>query len=523
TTVTVNFENVSEPGGTILIEDNGHGMTFEEVRDSWMRIATAAKRHELVSRKYKRPLTGAKGVGRFAARRLGSKLTLQSTAERNDKTKETVVAEFDWENDFTEGKDLDKVSVSFTKQKMPSDTKAGVSLLIAQARDAWTKEEISALKRDLLSLQNPFSDLIEKPVEEPTRDKKKRKNNEEKDPGFNFELYVDGSKELDQLSGGLAKTFLNTAFAKLDGTIDEDGCANYKIKILKTGQKSALKDEKNSYKGLEGARLRIYVMIYKKEFYEETEFGLQAAQTKGREEGGVRIYLDEFRVFPYGEPGDDWLLLDEYAAKNLDLAKIARPPEQVTKIRDSLQGRPFLLVPKNNQVFGVVVLSQRQHPNIEINITRDRLIETQAVKNLRRFVQNGLYWAAMKWAAFSADQRSKKKKDKAKSATDLMAEAKQTVSELTEIPYDKRQLILSHLYQAIDQVAEEEQDRISEMSMLRILASAGTTIALMNHQMRALNGVILQTEKDLSDLREEVPKKLWKRFHDITTQVSEWR
>jgi len=31
-------------------------------------------------------------------------------------------------------------------------------------------------------------------------------------------------------------------------------------------------------------------------------------------EGGVRLYRNGFRVIPYGDPGDDWLRLDEQKA-----------------------------------------------------------------------------------------------------------------------------------------------------------------------------------------------------------------
>ena len=522
TQVTVSFENIGKPGGVIVVEDNGHGMIFEEVRDSWMRIATTEKRQNPKSRIYQRPLTGAKGVGRFAARRLGAKLILQSIAERVDGTKESVIVNFDWEKDFTEGQDLDEVQVPYTREMTSPEADTGVSLFIEQARDAWTEEDLSELRRDLLSLQNPFPDLTVKPAKSRSAKKGKSKKPPQ-DPGFTFEMNVAGSGKLDDLSGGLGEAFLGTAFAKLDGRVDQKGVAHYDIEILKTGEEDALTDKSHDYQGLENARLRIYLMIYKEEFFKETDFGLRDAQMKGRQEGGVRIYLDGFRVFPYGEAGDDWLQLDEYAAKNLDLATAINPPDKVIETRNALQGRPFLLIPKNNQVFGAVALSQSQHENIEINVTRDRLIETPTVKRLRLFVQNGIYWAGLKYAAYSAEQRAKKKKERTKSVSAIIDDAKAAVEALTGVPEEQRQIVLWNLDQAKEQAEEEEQSHISEMSMLRILASAGTTITLMNHQLRALNGAVLRSEHDLLRLRSEVPKKLGTRFHDIASQISEWR
>ncbi len=518
TKVTVSFEAIGKPGGTIVIEDDGHGMIFEEVQSSWMRIATTEKRRVPVSRVYKRPLTGAKGVGRFAARRLGAKLILQSIAERPDGSKESVIADFDWK-DFAEGTDLEQVKIKYSRQPITPETKTGVALFIEQARDAWTEDDLNELRRDLLSLQNPFPDLAVKAV--PARRLKSEKPPE--DPGFTFEMSVSESGGLDKLSGGLGEAFLNTAFARLNGEVDKKGVAHYDIKILKTGETDTLLDNSHNYKGLENARLRVYIMIYKEEYFKGSDFGLRDAQTKGRQEGGVRIYLDGFRVFPYGEAGDDWLQLDEYAAKNLDLATEISPPEQVIETRKELHGRPFLLVPKNNQVFGVVSISQSLHENIEINVTRDRLIETEAVKRLRLFAQNGIYWAGLKYAAHSAEQRAKKKKETVKSVAEIITDAKTAVEAVTEIPEEQRQTIVWNLNEAIARAEEEEQSHIGEISMLRILASAGTTITLMNHQLRALNGAVLRSEHDLMRLRSEVPKKLGGRFHGIVSQISEWR
>ena len=59
TQVTVKF---SPDNGCIEVSDNGHGMTFEAFKNSWMRIGTTHKRANL-SKNLKRQMTGSKGVG----------------------------------------------------------------------------------------------------------------------------------------------------------------------------------------------------------------------------------------------------------------------------------------------------------------------------------------------------------------------------------------------------------------------------------------------------------------------------
>lgn len=60
----------------IIISDNGTGMNFEDIQKYWMRIATTNKVDQRVSKVFGRPLSGAKGIGRFSCRRLGSHLTI---------------------------------------------------------------------------------------------------------------------------------------------------------------------------------------------------------------------------------------------------------------------------------------------------------------------------------------------------------------------------------------------------------------------------------------------------------------
>ena len=64
----------------LVIADSGQGMSFADFRDKWMRIATPSKLAQEYSLRYKRRLTGSKGIGRFAVRYLGDWLRLESVA-----------------------------------------------------------------------------------------------------------------------------------------------------------------------------------------------------------------------------------------------------------------------------------------------------------------------------------------------------------------------------------------------------------------------------------------------------------
>ncbi len=528
TKATVIFDHVDKPGGIMIIEDNGHGMTFEEIENNWMRIATQGKREKPISRIYCRPLSGAKGVGRLAVRRLGTKLTLQSVAERDKNgivTKEMVVVNFNWEDSFSPGQDLVNTPISYARRPVPQDSKTGVTLLVEGVRDAWTKQEVLNLRRDLLSVQSPYPDIA-------VLYNRHAGANCQPDPGFSFELIIDGSEELKDLSGELGDNFLKAAWAKLEGTIDERGVAHYDIDIQQMPkEQNYLIDRDNDYPSLTGASFRIYFFVYRRAFFLNSGLNLQTVTRKGREEGGVRIYLDGFRVFPYGDPGDDWLRLDEYGAKNINLGVAITPSNVVKELASSLD-RPWLLIPKNSQLFGAVSISQVQHSGIEMNVSRERLNETQTFTDLRRFVQNGIYWATIRYSAFLAEERitqiREQEKERAlrneetRTVLEVIEDVKVILANESEIPQERRTALLATLNKASQQVKTEEEERISQTSMLRVLASAGTTLLLMNHQLQAFVGAISQIKEDLLRLRPDIPEHLYQKYDKITDQVSEW-
>ncbi|WP_347251128.1 ATP-binding protein, partial [Zoogloea sp.] len=67
--------------GKVIVEDRGHGMTADDLVTKWFEPATTDKLDRPSSPKG-RTMLGAKGVGRFAAARLGDKLLLETTSRQ---------------------------------------------------------------------------------------------------------------------------------------------------------------------------------------------------------------------------------------------------------------------------------------------------------------------------------------------------------------------------------------------------------------------------------------------------------
>jgi hypothetical protein len=82
-TVKLIFKNSDNEGGTLRIQDNGSGMSRDELVNGFMKISSTDKVHNPISPKYKRNRAGRKRIGRFAVQRLGEKLTIITKKEFN--------------------------------------------------------------------------------------------------------------------------------------------------------------------------------------------------------------------------------------------------------------------------------------------------------------------------------------------------------------------------------------------------------------------------------------------------------
>ena len=126
TEVALSFQNVVGMNGEIVVTDNGSGMTLETMKRSWMRIATTDAAVNTISKRFGRRKTGAKGVGRFACRRLASRLSLESISEGQEGL-ERINATFDW-NNFGAGMDLSEITVEVTRDSVSEESPLGTTL-----------------------------------------------------------------------------------------------------------------------------------------------------------------------------------------------------------------------------------------------------------------------------------------------------------------------------------------------------------------------------------------------------------
>ncbi|MDE2847513.1 MAG: sensor histidine kinase [Gemmatimonadota bacterium] len=149
--------------GAIIVEDDGHGMDEETIRQGWLTIANSPKRKlkdaGKVTRLGRTPI-GDKGLGRLGSQRLARNVEI-ITQPRDQPTLEQYIA-FSW-GDFRGSTNLSDVPVRFEKSKLNNEQQ-GTKLILSglQDRSAWqSKEHIEDLQLKLSGMLSPFEEVEE--------------------------------------------------------------------------------------------------------------------------------------------------------------------------------------------------------------------------------------------------------------------------------------------------------------------------------------------------------------------------
>lgn len=472
TEVTVSFRNVTTNHGEIVVADNGSGMTLETMKNGWMRIATTDAVANPQSKKFGRPKTGAKGLGRFACRRLASCLSLESTSD-GPAGHNRINADFDWRS-FQAGQDLSNIQVEVTHETAEEIASTGTTLRFTALTDTWKEKDIAEIRTELGELMDP---LAQEAYVQRSADK-------EPDPGFGMRILA---PEFPNQEGSPVERFLDAAWGVLRGQVTEKGNPEYVLNIRDSETPLNHAPTAFSFPDLSGATFTIRMMVYSGNRFRTTGFNLTQARTFGRERGGVRIYLDGFQVFSYGSPGDDWLSLDQDGARRL-----VRTPDELQNEAEGLR-RPMLALPGNMQLFGAVAISRERNPGIAVSISRERLVQNETFEHLKRFVRAGIDWMTICYARDLAESRRDRGHTSGSTPTPVQAlrTARALIRQELSIPRENRTAIESSLNEAESLLSVEREAYISELSMLRVLASAGTTVLVFDHTLRAMAGQLL--------------------------------
>jgi signal transduction histidine kinase len=308
TKVEVIFEDNYELGkAKIIIKDNGKGMNYDDLKNKWLFVAYSAKRLGKENQDYRnrikaqRIFAGAKGVGRFSCDRLGRFLNLITIKEELKAKVENL--KVNWE-DFEDADEKEFVNIKVTHDVLTENKyniKNGTILEITGLRDSWDRERILRLKKSLAKLINPNqgNDSKNFTIEIIAKDEKTLDKEPNKKGGKKNDL---------EIVNGLIK---NSIFETL-----EIKSSNILVQISPKGDfiETTLRDrgdliyylkEKNPYKDLKDISVYLFQLNRSAKNNFHRIMGMHSV-----EYGSVFMYKNGFRVYPFGEEGEDILLID---------------------------------------------------------------------------------------------------------------------------------------------------------------------------------------------------------------------
>ena len=364
--VCVRFENFNEDmsankESSIVIEDDGSGMKPEDIRRSWMNPATPQKYVQKKEGKRqtlgkKRIIQGEKGIGRFAILKLGRNITI---ATRTKDSEFESVLEYDFtkfDDDFVleNGKEkeifLDQIKIDYSEFSPSKIIKQsqGAVIEIRQLKGIWNRNIIGELNKDVSSLTDPISRITGR---QPT-------------DRFQISIVCNGKTESveDENAEDLKGLIENKSVLKIRGEFSSE-----KDVFIFTESETDELEIKLSDPKIRG--LWIWKQYFKNKNFECGNFKFQfyifdfSRGIPGKYELSQKqknlikkyrmyLYRDGVRVYPYGDPGDDWL--------NMDVTR------GIGKVGDFFS---------NDQLVGWIDISQEDNPDLRDKTNREGLIE----------------------------------------------------------------------------------------------------------------------------------------------------
>jgi signal transduction histidine kinase len=453
TNVDIRFRE-SDGIQVLEIEDNGSGMSLDVIEDAWCTVATPYRTTNPIAKKLgkrNRYASGAKGLGRLSAARLGSHLTM-ITQFTDDQCWQVDV---DWD-DLAQCDSLDDCVVTITPTSHAFPQRSGTLVRIQPLRVAWSEPVIEDLKDNLARLLPPF----------------------EKATDFTIRLSTPGLFE-DAVEVAPAQ-FLSHPKYLIRGRVKDSGLVQftYEFNAIQgsskrtssgTVQWEQIRDasEEPAIQGRHAPGFGPFEFEIRgwdigpsdtQEIAERFELKKSSIRKDIRAFKGVSVYRDGVLVLPKSEGARDWL--------GLDLRRVGRVGPRLS----------------TTQLVGYVSITAAHNARLEDTSDRERLASTSEVvafeETLRAIVEK----------MEQERDRDRREVGKQHKVADLFRQlsAKQLISDVSEVVEEGGAAsdtipLLEAFSTKLEQAREEIQTRFIYYSRL---ATIGTIAHMLIHEVR---------------------------------------
>lgn len=345
------------------IIDNGCGMNLKTIQDVWLVIGTDFKHKKIEPNACGRYPLGEKGIGRLGVHKLGKQIRLFSKTEY-DKEIELFI---NWDK-LDSAKDINDFIVDINENDTPkyfTNNTTGTHIIIENLKYTWDRRQVREVYRNLTSLNSPFSGTNES-------FKVDIRSNSNLFVGLpNFDAIKDSGLYFGHcvMKNGLIDTFEYDfkpwlSLSKIDcgRKITKNNLINEDLRIK--GLKDIV-DENGKRKRIEYdidlddfkiGDIEFDIIIYEMDAQIFSYINSEKSSIKSylKENGGIRVYRDDVRVYDYGERDNDWL--------GIDLKRVHRVGGNVS----------------NNIILGSVKLKRAESFGLKEKTNREGFIENDS-------------------------------------------------------------------------------------------------------------------------------------------------
>jgi len=542
THVSVVGRSLGDPAkGRILVEDDGLGMNSEDFERGFLTIAGRSKsgdnrRSPVFGRRY----TGEKGVGRLAAHKLGTRLAVDSRkagdtppgAQALAWATSRTTAEINWDR-IEQLETLDQIEASRAvrvseQRSSGSEVQSGTSLAIQPLRRAWDTRAINAFLHEaatLVPLPMLYEELGESVVKGPLLfSRMPVRDLTGADPGFRVSF-------LGELSPSDSVVPTEAASAHWVAEVSHDRVAGT-VEVFVAPTARCLRDfpSAEAFHFVEDIGCGMGPSFTARILQRSQKSWPMAVR-------GVRVYMEGFRVPPYGDRRDDWLGLEaDYRSRG------AGHLSRLLKLKHDLprgDEREALAVQGSGAYLGAVFLHRETSSELEMLVNREGFLPGPGLDFLADWCRVATDLIVRLGYAARQPKQSEKKRSKVRRR---QRDASRK-SDVNETPTTS--LVKGIGRDAIDalrdvevvlqgdaslppgatdgirqvQVSLKEIERVAdelgrEAVLWRVLASLGTELAAFVHEINALgleaSGAVRDLDKAL-DAKTKSEQRRWVR------------
>lgn len=446
----------------VIGEEGGDGMTLDALKNKWMVIGTDDKITEKFSTGGRRKV-GEKGIGRFAIQRLGDKLEMIVKPRNTD---DLFIVKIDWAQYRQPNVTFDQVENTLIPGKRTDIENSGTTLIIDKLRDTWSKEEILSLSQALKSIVPPSWEEDQ------------------------FAIIVD-APHVGIYNTKIDSSLLQHAAYEIHCEYHENGTLDYKMLFVKKehGKNSVQQKDLDETEAQHIDLGKLKCGPLKFSFYyfplgpsgEDKKLAPYVLKdnllrTQLKANHGVKIFRDNFMVKPYGEPGNDWLGLNQMIVARRDKAF------------------------SNNTVIGLIEISRDGNPLLLDTTTREGLIKNDAFYDLKNLIMHCIRILIKRRQQDFGDKIPELYQSPA------MKKITSAARKISKAATGKNKVLVEKALQEFQQGALEMQyEFIDEINMYRGLASLGISVAAIAHEISEAIGAILQRTKYVLSVLKERP------------------